>query len=156
MNEAAQAISFFFTSQPKATPVLVKRGSGEARGTTAVSSSASQKSDMSASTAVQQAAVVHAEGPASGAGATTGTIAKTARSGRRYDEMRFRVKTASPEWDEVIHKLAQSCGLDAKSGVQCDPLPVPAYPEKGFRRPQGYSARKAVELHTRGSDAERD
>jgi integron integrase len=105
MNEAAQAISFFFTSQPKATSVLVKRGSGEARGTTAVSSSASQKSDMSASTAVRQAAVVHADGPASGTGATTESFARTVRPGRRYDEMRFRVKTASPEWDGVIDKL---------------------------------------------------
>lgn len=101
LNDAAQAISLFFSSQPMATPSSVRRGSGDTSGTTAASSSASRKSVMSASTAVHQAVVVHAED----VGATTETIAKAARPGRRYDEMRFRVKTASPEWDGVIDKL---------------------------------------------------
>jgi integrase len=38
--------------------------------------------------------------------ALTATQKKTPpRSGRRYDEMRFREKTQSPEWDKVVEKL---------------------------------------------------
>ncbi len=81
LHEAAQAVSFYFATQTKAPPSYARK-----------TDSREEKGDNS---------VAKVDGDIASSAAKT----KALRPGRRYDEMRFREKTGSPEWDTVVEKL---------------------------------------------------
>ncbi len=89
MGQAAQAVSLFFASKSKARPTSEIQGSGESR----ISPIPTLPLPL--------------KGRARAASSPSARDKKTApRPGRRYDELRFREKTKSLEWDTVIDKLA--------------------------------------------------
>ncbi|HEX9020496.1 MAG TPA: integron integrase [Nitrospirota bacterium] len=86
LNQAARAISLFFAMQRN------KRVSDGPRGDVSVKA-------MRASQASARERHAGAASPSSGG--EKGPL----RPGRRYDELRFREKTKSPEWDAIIKRL---------------------------------------------------
>jgi len=101
LNEAAKALSLFFATQPASGNQV----GGKSRIYPAATPSTSLRISVKDEKGSVHALVSAAEGSAAGAPASSATDNQAPRSGRRYDEMRFRVKTKSPEWDKVIEKL---------------------------------------------------
>jgi integron integrase len=100
LNEAAHALSLFFATQGKVRPALVKQnGGGEGTFQTTHTMNPQEGAAGGPVTGSRAADLAGA------AGVSAAMDAKAPRRGRRYDEMRFREKTGSPEWDQIIEKL---------------------------------------------------
>ena len=98
LNEAAQALSLFYATQAKAIPASGKQGNGKSRCSPASPPPCSLRTNLKEEKGGGRALVV-------GARTSSEADKQTPRPGRRYDEMRFRTKTNSPEWDKIIEKL---------------------------------------------------
>jgi integron integrase len=86
LEQAAEALSLFFAAQSKEISSLEKQRSGESEILPIpVMALPLKEKEVGASSTRDERSVQ--------------------RPGRRYDELRFREKTKSPEWDEVIEKL---------------------------------------------------
>jgi len=98
LHEAAQAVSLCFATEAKALPSASKQGANGTKNVPIAPASSAPIADSR-----------EEQGNNSGAEArdvaSAVTKTKSSRPGRRYDEMRFREKTASREWDAVIEKL---------------------------------------------------
>jgi len=95
--QAAHALSLFFSAQSGKKAKSEKQGMGKPHG-----SSSPKPAPLKAGIAVPSPSLAEKPG-----GSASPTMQKKAplRSGRHYDEMRFREKTKSPEWDKVVEKL---------------------------------------------------
>lgn len=96
LGQATQALSLFFTTQSKARPASGMQGGMESN------SAPVPREEKAGSPTLASGSESAAAG--SFVSATTDNK-KTLRPGRRYDELRFREKTKSPEWDRVIASL---------------------------------------------------
>lgn len=85
-HQAARAVSLFFAMQPKKQP-----------------GSSSEDRDLGGKT-VRSAVSVEAR-PVAASLPYSGEVKRALRPGRRYDELGFREKTSSPEWDAIIERL---------------------------------------------------
>lgn len=96
LNQAAHALSLLFEAQSRKKLECENMGKEEMFSRTIPTQT--PVDEMVASSIAQ---VEKIDGPA-----PIATQKKTfSRFGRRYDEMRFREKTQSPEWDTIIEKL---------------------------------------------------
>jgi integron integrase len=104
--EAAQAVSLFFASQAKVSSHSGNQGIGRSD-SSPDAALATRTSDRRKETNSGPAVVPRNDDPVGDDVTSAASGDKTSRPGRRYDEMRFRVKTRSPEWDKVIEKLEE-------------------------------------------------
>jgi site-specific recombinase XerD len=91
LNQAAQAVSLFFATQPRKQPLLASESPSRRRvddGKTIPALSVSEDARSAA-------------GPIPASGDEKSLL----KPGRRYNELRFREKTKSPEWDTIIERL---------------------------------------------------
>jgi integrase len=95
LEQAAHALSLLFEAQSRKNPVSVN--------------SANKKEEKIPTTLIRPDDIVASspskEEKVGGSSLIATKEQRPLRAGRRYDEMRFRDKTLSPEWDRIIDKL---------------------------------------------------
>jgi integron integrase len=88
-GQAAQAVSLYFATKKKAAAIT----------------SRSEQGISAPPVHIAPMPTASEEGIAGMDGHTVSEMGPAARTGYRYDEMRFRKKTGSPAWDKVIEQL---------------------------------------------------